>query len=124
MERNNINRRRFIRMEFPYTIHIYQPQEKAISTYTENISAGGVKVVIKKKLEISSMVDLEIYVKQKPVLCKGRIVWVKEKESNYLEGAAFFDTGIEFNKINEEDRLAIKNCVEEIEKKRRNQEGQ
>lgn len=117
-EYDNINKRRFIRGRFPFTVHVVPVGKPPISAYTENISEVGVKVTITEELKVSSLVTLEIYLKQKPSLFTGKIVWVKKRESNYLEDQFFFDIGIEFQTISEEDKLVIKSCVAELEKEK------
>ncbi|MCK4810272.1 MAG: PilZ domain-containing protein [Candidatus Omnitrophica bacterium] len=106
-------RRRAIRVAYPYTIIIRTLQDSIFSTYTENISREGVKIIIREKLEIDSLIDLKIYVGKTPVVCKGRILWVKDKVSKYSEDlkvTGLFETGVGFYKIKEEDKLIIKNC--------------
>ncbi|UCD15281.1 MAG: PilZ domain-containing protein [Candidatus Omnitrophota bacterium] len=107
------NKRRFIRFNFPYTINIYPSRKKMISTYTENISEGGVNVVIKEKINPASIVRLQIYLKNAPLILKGKVVWVKEKENTLLEDEAviYFNTGIEFQQLKKEEKKIIKNCV-------------
>ena len=106
-------RRRAIRVEYPYTITIHTPQASVISTYTENFSAEGIKVVMRENLRVGSLVELKIHVKENLILCKGEIRWVKDKESRYAEdlgGGKLFETGISFYEIKEEDLLIIKDC--------------
>ena len=50
MEWDGINKRRFIRVNFPYTIHLRSDNNVVISAYTEDVSSGGIRVVVKKKL--------------------------------------------------------------------------
>jgi hypothetical protein len=88
--------------------------EHVITTYTENISAGGVRVIIDEKLELSSTVGLEMQIHNNTIICKGRIVWVVDKESPYKQGVLYHDTGIEFYEIKEGDRSIISNAIEEI----------
>ncbi|UCC95582.1 MAG: PilZ domain-containing protein [Candidatus Omnitrophota bacterium] len=109
-------RRRAIRMQFPYTINISVADQERISTYTEDISDQGVMVVIRKKLDLLSPLDLEIYIQKKPVTCKGKVTWVKEKEAFCLEDVIFFNTGIEFYEIKEADKKLIKRCLERLGK--------
>ena len=71
-------------------------------------------MIIEEKLEISTIVGLEVYMTEEPISCKGKVVWVVEKESNYCESFSYFDTGIEFSDIKEKDRVAIKNFVDAI----------
>jgi c-di-GMP-binding flagellar brake protein YcgR len=118
MKQNGVNRRRFIRIDFPFTIHISPSEEEAVSTYTEDISEGGVKVFIAEKLKTSSIVILAIYLKPKPIVCKGKVVWAKKRVSDFIEGEVFFDTGIEFYEIKEEDKLLIQDRVAELEKEK------
>jgi c-di-GMP-binding flagellar brake protein YcgR len=122
IEWDGLNRRRFIRTKHPFTIHIYSQQEEAISTYTEDISEGGVKISIREQLPIARVVNLEIYLEAKPIICKGKIIWTGTRKSDYLESAVFFDTGIEFSELGENERIVIRNRVEELEKERKSKE--
>jgi c-di-GMP-binding flagellar brake protein YcgR len=109
---DGIERRRFVRANFPCKIIVYAPKEHAIPTHTENIGAGGVRVIIDEKIEIHSIVGLEIFLTKEPIVCKGRVVWVVEKKIK--ESFPLYDMGIEFWEIKEEDRLIIKNFVESV----------
>ena len=113
-------RRRAIRAKFPYTIIINTSGGDVVFTYTEDIGANGVKVVIRQRLEVNSPLELEIYIEEEPLLCKGRVTWVRERESRYLEGTVLFDTGIEFSQIGEEEKALIKSCTEALAKKNQN----
>ncbi len=118
MEKDELNKRRFIRVNFPFTIHINPSDGVPISTYTEDISEGGVKVFIAEKLKTSSIVILAIYLGSEPVACKGKVVWARRRTSEFIDGETFFDTGIEFQEIKEKDRLLLKEKVAELEKER------
>lgn len=107
-------KRQFIRAKFPCKIIIFTPQEYTISTHTENIGAGGMRVFIEERLEIASIVKLEILLNSDSIICEGRVVWVVKKESSYRKGFFFFDTGIEFYKIEDQDRIVIENMVNTI----------
>lgn len=111
-----IEKRRFVRANFPCIIIIYTPKQHSISTHTENIGAGGVRVIIEEKLEINDVVGLEIflYKEKQPIECKGKVVWVVEKESLYRKNLIFCDIGIEFYSIKEGDKGIIKNLIETI----------
>ena len=116
---DGINRRRCVRAQFPYTIHIYSIQGKPISTYTEDISLGGVKVVTQQALEPASFVDLKIYIRDEFVRCKGKIMWVKEKQSPVLDGIKFYESGIEFSGLTLDEEKIVTECVALLEKKRK-----
>jgi len=106
--------RRFVRANFPCKITIYTPDEHTLCTHTENIGAGGIKVIIEEHLETSSLVGLELMLKTTPIVCKGRVVWVTKKESIARRGFFLFDTGIEFYEIKDKDQKKIKSFVEKI----------
>jgi len=114
MDYQGIEKRRFVRAKFPCSISIHTLHDHVITTYTENISAGGVRVVIEEKLESASTVGLEIQINKNVITCKGRIVWVVNKESPYKKGIFYYDTGIEFYEIKEDDRGIIDDAIEEI----------
>ncbi|MBU1809910.1 MAG: PilZ domain-containing protein [Candidatus Omnitrophica bacterium] len=107
-------KRRFVRANFPCKIAIHIPSRHTLSTHTENIGVGGIRVIIGEKSEIFSTVGLEIFLGEEPIICNGRVVWVVENKSNYQEDFFSYDTGMEFVDIKEEDRAAIKNFVEAI----------
>lgn len=106
-------RRRFIRVRFPCKIIIYTPQEHIISSHTEDISVGGLRLILQEELTICSLVDLEIYIKEEPIICKGRVVWVEKKESRWNKGVFYFDMGLDFCEIEEKDRQLIRKVIEE-----------
>ncbi|NQT28633.1 MAG: PilZ domain-containing protein [Candidatus Omnitrophica bacterium] len=114
MSFDKINRRRFLRIKFPFTLHLYPGGELPISAYTEDISAGGVKVTIHQELKVPSLINLEIYVKLRPIVCKGKVVWVKRRESEFLDGEIFFDIGIEFQDLSLEGKEAVKERLDKI----------
>ncbi len=119
MGRDKIDRRRFVRIKFPFTIHLYPTGKLPISVYTENISAGGVKVTVRQEFKVSSLVDLEIYVKLRPVVCKGKVIWINRRESEFLEGETFFDVGMEFQGLKPEEKEAITERLDRIMHDRR-----
>lgn len=114
MDYQGIEKRRFIRAKFPCSISIHTLHEHVITTYTENISAGGVRVIIEENLEMSSTVGLEVQINNNIIVCKGRIVWVVNRESPYKKCVFYRDTGIEFYEIKESDRCIINDAIEEI----------
>ena len=119
MSWDKIDRRRFLRMKFPFTVHLYPVGKPPISAYTEDISGGGIKVTIHQELKASSIIDLEIYVKLRPIVCKGQIAWVNKRESEFLEGEIFFDAGIEFKDLKPKEEEAIKERLDKVLRDRR-----
>lgn len=90
-------RRKFVRGDLPCKVFIYVPQGHIISSYTEDISQGGARVLLEERLDVGSFIAVEIYSDEEPLIRKGKVVWVKEKQGTNRLGTAWFDTGIEFN---------------------------
>ena len=143
---DGVDRRRFPRAEYPCLITVRKntPPVQAVLTHTENISVTGVRVIITKKIEVMTEVDLEIDLKDtlKNVISKGTIAWVKEVAQerkgkppgkgtniNVLKGVVAwvkeipptqkgkpprYDTGIQFTVLKAEDRRRIENIVNHL----------
>ncbi len=114
MNGDGLDKRRFVRAKFPCKIIIYVPKEHSITTQTENISAGGARVILPEKLEIVSIVGLEVFLNKESISCKGRVVWSVERAELGPDGSRQHDTGIEYYQISDDDRRVINNLVESI----------
>ncbi|MCP4653367.1 MAG: PilZ domain-containing protein [Candidatus Omnitrophica bacterium] len=106
-------RRRFVRADSLCKITISSPQQHTIDCHTENIGAGGVRLLLDEKLEILSLVDLDVSLDDVIVKCKGRVVWRVERKV-YNEKDFLFDTGVEFYEIDDESREKINSFVNNI----------
>ncbi|MFA5008147.1 MAG: PilZ domain-containing protein [Candidatus Omnitrophota bacterium] len=111
---DGVEKRKFIRVRFPCKILMYNFPEHTISTHTENISAGGVRVIIEEKIEIGAFVGIEVHLNENKIACKGKIVWVVDKKSPYRKGVFYHDTGIEFYEIGSQDRSTINAAIEKM----------
>lgn len=107
-------KRRFPRANIPCKIIIHTPKESVITTTTENIGAGGIRVILDQAVEVSSIVDLEVEVGNSLINCKGRVVWMVPKKSPEPSELIGHDTGIEFYQISHKDQEVIKKLVELI----------
>ncbi|MCF7869675.1 MAG: PilZ domain-containing protein [Candidatus Omnitrophica bacterium] len=98
-------RRRFRRASFPCEIYILTAPLHVIQCKTENIGAGGVRVLIDENLPLHSIVGLKLYLSKKPIECRGKVVWIVKRK---IEEKDFkFDIGLEFHQISSEDRQII-----------------
>jgi hypothetical protein len=143
---DGIERRKFPRVEYPclITVRSVTAPPQAILTHTENISVGGVRVIIAKKIEPMTEVDLEIdlmdtlpnifargtisWVKKfLPVhqgrpqgpgrnveAVKGAVTWVKEIPSTQKGAPMRYDTGIQFLGLKNKDRGRVENIVNRL----------
>lgn len=108
---DGIERRRFVRVKLHYKTNISDEQGLIISTYAEEISQRGMKVSIKRELKRSCKLALEIYLREEPIICKGKVVWAKKIESDCLECGVVYDTGIELYDLKDEDKRLIKQFI-------------
>ena len=108
-------RRRFVRVHLICRIIVHTPQEVTIDTVTDNISEGGLGFTLREKLDISSIVGLEIYkIKKKPIICKGIVRWVNPIGPYHNIDNPLFNTGIQFHQIRAKDKLAIINLIASV----------
>jgi c-di-GMP-binding flagellar brake protein YcgR len=114
MHYDGIEKRRFHRVRCPCKILIHDIPKHTIATHTENISAGGARVITEEKIDNNSIVDIEIKLKEDTIICKGKIVWVVDRHSPYKKGIIYHDTGIEFHEIKDEQRSIIHNFIKFI----------
>ncbi len=106
-------RRKFPRANYPCRIILFSGEEREVlSLHTENISAGGIRIILDKKMDINSSVDIEMFLEVKPIKCKGRVVWMTDIRPVKGEKSFIFDVGIEFTEITEEDKDKIQQLVE------------
>jgi len=99
-------RRKFIRVNCPCKVILHNP-ERVLDTHTENISAGGIRVILNHEVKEHDLVGLEIYLIAEPVKCEGRIVWV-------ITHRGEFDTGIEFYEISDKDRFVVDEYIKRV----------
>lgn len=108
MELDRVDRRRLVRMKMPFTIHLHKKNGESVSTYTEDISQEGVKVVIKQKLDVGSELGVEIYLSKPPLVCRGRVIWTKKRPGKWFKKEKFYELGIKLNEINQENQAVLK----------------
>jgi len=107
-------RRQFVRVRCPCKITSTGHQKHTIFTQTENISAGGVRLITEERLTPSSIIDLDIHIRNGDFIsCKGKILWVFARKVSDI-GPVVFDTGIEFYHITDKEAQAIVDLVVSI----------
>ena len=114
---DGVDRRKFVRAEYPCLIKVCKnaPPTKAILTHTEDISVGGIRAIIAKKIEVMSEVDLEIDLMDTlpTIISKGII-----KRIDPIPQAAGkpgrYDIGIKFAALHDDDRRRIERITEHL----------
>lgn len=141
---DGVERRRFSRVQYPCLITVFKKMVPSFSilTHTENISVGGLRVIIGKKIEVAEEVDLEIDLKDtlSNVLSRGVIAWVKRVifarggvavPNKRLEGKIAwvreipsaqgsptrYDTGIQFIGLKKTDEQRIERIIDNFMEK-------
>ena len=118
----NQERRKFTRVEKEIIVRykILSTPEKQLDAKTKNLSVGGACLITRDKMELETVVAMEIKFPQmrEPILTTARVVWCSEsKLGPSPAGHRRFDNGIEFTQISEADRQQIIKHVEsELEK--------
>ena len=109
---NGIERRKRVRVVLLCKVKVIY-SSRVFFAHTKDIAEGGVKIVLKEKLEPHSDVELEIKIGiKKTVKCKGEVRWVSEIAES-TEKARLFEAGIRFSQISDSDRQYIKMVVDE-----------
>ncbi len=124
-----LNRRRFPRVNYPCLVILRQLNNPELSdvilTHTENIGMGGVCVIIKKDLKIFTSVELELDLLDlgNHITCKGRVVWNIQRKDEDSKKPFFFDIGIEFLNMTDEQRSQLQDIIERLLKKQTQQQS-
>ena len=91
------------------------PNQRQLDCHTENINKGGIRVLLEEGLEHATIVGLEIYiVKDKPIKCEGKVMWVRRIVSHTPGEPTMYSTGIMFVSIAKDDREHIKDLVNRL----------
>lgn len=111
-----IEKREFRRIRIACKITlVFNNRQIVLNSHTEDISAGGIMVIIEEEFKPSIIVDLELFLwdNGKSIKCKGEIAWVNEiipKETK----PHLFNTGIKFIDISDSDKEQIRAFVNNI----------
>lgn len=104
---DGVDRRRFVRARYPclITLRTKTTPAEAILTHTEDISVGGVRVIISKKIEAMVEVDLQIDLMDTnpAVASKGMVVRSERIPFAQRSQSPRYDTSIKFLSFAEEE---------------------
>ena len=121
-EWEGLNRRKFPRVNYPCLVVIRgggdSEKDNVILTHTDNIGVGGVCVVLKQNVKMFSEVELELDLLDlgEHICCRGKVVWNIQRQSEAEEKPLFFDIGIEFLNVTEEDQKRLERTVDRLVK--------
>ena len=117
---DGINRRKFPRVSYPclVTIRHQQDEKDVFLTHTENVGIGGVCVILKKGVKIFSPVEVELDLLdlEHHIKCPGKVVWsIRRKNTEELK-PLFYDIGIEFDGLSDQDRKRLEVIIQRLNK--------
>ena len=117
---DGLNRRKNVRVRFPSLIILKSKggEKEILLTHTENIGIGGVCVILKKQIELGSHVEMEIDLldMDNHIKCKGEVVWSIQRQDSEEQKPFFYDTGVEFSCISDEERQRILEIIKRLNK--------
>ena len=113
-----LNRRKFPRANVPCLVKILHPGEadEAILTHTENVSLGGICVIIKRSCDLFTQVTVEIDLMDagEPILSRAKVVWSVRRKAIEENKPSFYDLGLEFLDIRPQDSARLEKVIEHL----------
>jgi len=107
------DRRKFPRADYSCKVNIFY-SEKAVNAVIRNIGAGGILAEFELETMRGIPVKMEMYVEGRTIVCNGHIVWLAPRSDSSDRSRIVWDTGIQFDDIEAEDRVFIRNLVDRL----------
>lgn len=87
--------------------------EPAVTTYSKNISVGGICIILLERVELNSVLDLTFSMPdcKQTIKAQGEVVWLREFVIGVNQTIKGYEAGIEFTNISEEDKNKINEYV-------------
>jgi Tfp pilus assembly protein PilZ len=115
---DGLNRRRFPRVNYPCLVVIRREDAShdIILTHTENVGVGGICVILKQDVQMFTPVDLELDLLDlgDHIKCHGKVVWNVQRKSDANSKPAFFDIGVEFVDLADQEKKRIEEVVNRL----------
>jgi len=112
-----IDTRKAVRVSFECVVIVKKAKSSLIlNSATEDMSMGGVRVILEKELLRNAPVELELSLPDDlpPAKCTGKIMWSTKRDKYAKQKASQFDTGIEFVEVSDRDRSRMKRIIDEL----------
>ena len=115
------NNRRFPRANYPCQLTLWAEEEvyETILANTANIGAGGLCVYLTQSIYIGTKVDVQISFPKKTTAFKCKGIVTRSKK----EGDKFYDTGIQFEPMDELKQAFILGQVAELVEQEKKGQG-
>ena len=112
---DGVNRRQFARAQYPCLLILRKDSpEDSVLSHTEDVSVGGMRVIISKKLEPEQEITIEVDLKDTlpNVKTKAVVNWCKQAEVSKKAAKQRYDIGLRFVSLADSDRHRIQRIVE------------
>jgi len=108
----NTEKREFPRLSFNVELKykaLNSPSPNPQKAVHKNISAGGLCIMILEEVKIGTLLNLEIFLpnEDRPIIAKGKVVWVEELTISSTENYVSYDCGVEFVDMSPQDIESI-----------------
>ncbi|MFH1771424.1 MAG: PilZ domain-containing protein [Candidatus Omnitrophota bacterium] len=107
-----LEKRRFVRFDSSVNVHyqILEEGQQIREASSRDISAGGIRIIIKEKIPMGTQLEMEIILpnEKRTIQLVGEVVWQQESDTGDVE---VFDTGIKFVKISSSNILKITSYI-------------
>ncbi|MCA9393514.1 MAG: PilZ domain-containing protein [Candidatus Omnitrophica bacterium] len=116
---DGLDRRKFPRVKYPCLVIIKNGEgddKEVILSHTENIGIGGVCVILKKNIKMFTQVEIELDLLDMGdhIKCNGKIVWNVQRKSDAKKKPLFYDVGVEFESLPDDDKKRIEDVVSRL----------
>ncbi len=94
---------------------VYAERTLVFEAHTENVGEGGIRVILPQRLNVPTVVELDLFLSEKeaPLRCKGEVVWANEIKPEGVK-PRLYDTGIKFTEIIDQNKGSIRQLVRSL----------
>jgi hypothetical protein len=111
---DGVEKRRFPRADFSCKLNIFYSSD-ILYARVKNIGMGGIMIVLTREIIRGIPIKLELFIEDGKVIhCTGKVVWSASRVYPADREKLVYDTGIQFDEINEEDKKYIGELVDQI----------
>jgi len=91
---------------------VWASDKREFHTHTENVSEGGLNIILDDELAKSQELGLKLYLTGKvaPIDCKGKVAWTKLVSPPGVK-PGLYSTGIQFTELSGDAKESIKGLV-------------
>ncbi len=109
------DRRKFPRILYPCMIKIFSSEQgqEVMLTHTENVGVGGCCIIVKKAIQLFSpvSVELDLIDEADHIRAEGKVVWSVRRKAVESFKPSFYDIGIEFANVSEQNQKRLEKAM-------------